>query len=341
MSEEIQLAGAFVLAVVLAGVATPRVRRIAVATSFYDHPKDYKRHAAPTPYLGGAAVIGTALVSALLTTTGDGGSDLLWVLAGALALLAIGTLDDRVGLGISSRLAVQVLVATALWAAGVGWQLFDSDAANLAVTLLWVVGLVNGFNLMDNLDGATGTVGAVAAGGAGVLAAAQGNVPIGCLGLALSGACLGFLPYNLARPSRIFLGDGGSMPIGLIVAGVVMAIPHSANPWAALFAAAPLAGVVIFDTTLVVFSRRRRGVAVLQGARDHLTHRLLGRLGSARRVALFLAGTQAALCALAAVLYQLPTGAAVVGGVMYAVLGAAVLLRLESRRPAHGLAHGS
>lgn len=341
MSEEIRLSASFVLAIGVAAVATPRFRRLAAATSFYDHPKGYKRHRVPTPHLGGAAVVLAVVISALLATIQGGGSELTPVLGAALVLLVIGTLDDRVGLGISSRLTMQVLAAFALWAFDAGWQLFDSEAANLGVTLFWVVGLVNGFNLMDNLDGAAGTVGAVAAGGAGILAVAQGNIPIGCLALALSGACLGFLPYNLARPSRIFLGDGGSMPIGLIVAAVVMAIPHSANPLAALLAAGPLAGVVIFDTTLVVFSRWRRGAPVMSGARDHLTHRLLGRLGSARWVALLLAGAQAALCGLAAALYQLPAEAAIAGGAMYIAIGAAVLLRLESRLLAPGLAQGS
>jgi UDP-N-acetylmuramyl pentapeptide phosphotransferase/UDP-N-acetylglucosamine-1-phosphate transferase/glycosyltransferase involved in cell wall biosynthesis len=329
MSEEIRLAASFVLALGLAAIATQVARRVAIATSFYDHPKGYKAHPVPTPYLGGAAVFLAAIISTLATLEG-GGSELSPVLGAALVLFIVGTLDDRVGLGISSRFAVQALAALALWAAGSGWHLFASEMANLGITLFWVIGLVNAFNLMDNQDGATGAVGAVAAGGAGILAFSQGNVPLACLALALSGACLGFLPYNLARPSRIFLGDGGSMPLGLIVAAVVMAIPHQVDAWGALLAGAPLAGIVIFDTSLIVFSRWRRGVPILNGARDHITHRLLGRFGSARRVALVLAGAQAALCGLAAALYQLPAEAVIAAGVIYIAIGVAVMLRFES-----------
>ena len=81
-----------------------------------------------------------------------------------------------------------------------------------------VLAVVNAFNLMDNLDGAAGTVGAVSAAGAGVLATMEGDPMLGALALSLAGACGGFLPFNLSRPARVFLGDGGSMPIGFVVA---------------------------------------------------------------------------------------------------------------------------
>jgi UDP-GlcNAc:undecaprenyl-phosphate/decaprenyl-phosphate GlcNAc-1-phosphate transferase len=277
------------------------------------------------------------IVSTLVALGGDG-PDIGVILGSALALFAVGTLDDRVGLGVMPRFAIQVLAAFVLWVGDAGWHVFASDTANLGFTILWVVGLVNAFNLLDNLDGATGTVAAVASAGAGSLALAKGDSTTAVLAFALSGACLGFLPYNLARPSRIFLGDGGSMPVGLIVAAVVMGIPSSDSGLATLFAAAPLAGIAIFDTTLVVFSRWRRGARILSGARDHLTHRLFNRLGSARRVALALVGVQAALCGLGALLYFMSPEAAIAAGFLYVAIGAAVLIRLEARRLSPGLA---
>jgi UDP-GlcNAc:undecaprenyl-phosphate GlcNAc-1-phosphate transferase len=336
MADGFRVAISFGLALTIALVATPVARRVATRTSFYDHPRGYKGHSRPTPYLGGMAVVLAVVVGTLVALGGDG-TDIGVILASALALFAVGTLDDRVGLGILPRFAIQVLAAFALWAGDAGWQ-FASDTANLGFTLLWVVGLVNAFNLLDNLDGATGTVAAVASAGAGSLALAKGDSTTAVLAFALSGACLGFLHYNLARPSRIFLGDGGSMPIGLILAAVIMGIPHSDSGLATLFAAAPLAGIAIFDTTLVVFSRWRRGARILRGARDHLTHRLFSRLGSARRVALTLAGIQAALCGLATLLYLMSPEAAIAAGFLYVAIGAAVLIRLEARRLSPGLA---
>ncbi len=206
----------------------------------------------------------------------------------ALALCAVGTLDDRIGLGIAVRLAVQVAVGVVIWWADLGWQ-FLGDPGDLALTVVWVVGLVNAFNLMDNLDGATGTVAAVSTAGAGVLALIEGQPLLAGLAFSAAGACTAFLRFNLARPSRIFLGDGGSMPLGLIVAVVIATMPGRSLGLEDLFALVPIAGLVILDTSLVVVSRLRRGAPVLSGSRDHLSHRLLGWTGSARGVAMVLA----------------------------------------------------
>jgi UDP-GlcNAc:undecaprenyl-phosphate/decaprenyl-phosphate GlcNAc-1-phosphate transferase len=242
----------------------------------------------------------------------------------------VGTADDRMGLGVTLRLIVQVLTAVAVWAVDLGWTMLDNPTADLLLTIVWVVGITNAFNLMDNQDGATGTVGAVSSAGIGTLAAIQGAVPLAVIAFSLSGACLGFLPYNLSKPARIFLGDGGSMPIGLLVACTTMAIPDGALDWTLLFAAAPLVGLPILDTTLVVVSRVRRGAPVLSGGRDHLTHRLLGMAGSERKVALILAVAQAALCGLSIALFQLDQGTVVAATAAYLVVGAAVIVALEA-----------
>ena len=145
----------------------------------------------------------------------------------------------------------------------------------------------------------------------------------------MAGACAAFLPYNLARPSRIFLGDGGSMPLGLLVAGVIMAEPTGDLGWAALPAYALLVALPILDTTLVVFSRWRRGVAVLSGGRDHITHRLLPRLGSARRVALALGFVQLGLCAVAIGLAETNQTTVVIATFVYLAAGAVAVARFE------------
>src|SRR5256885_2781785 len=116
----------------------------------------------------------------------------------------------------------------------------------------------------------------------------------------MCGACLGFRPRNLALPSRIFLGDGGSMPMGLVVAVLVMvAAGTSPVAWHSLLVALLLIGVPLVDTCLVIVSRRRRGVSVLSGGRDHLAHRASVHLPSPRAVALLLGAIQAALAVVA------------------------------------------
>lgn len=286
-----------------AGVATalaavPVAARIARRTGFLDRPVGYKEHGIPTPYLGGSAV----LVAFIVTTIAfaDGLGRFLPVVLGALLLWAVGTTDDRINLSPQLRVGATIATAVGLWVGDLGWNIFDSSAADLALTIVWVVGLVNAFNLMDNLDGATGSVAAAASVGIGAFALVNGDAALAALSFGLVGACLGFLRSNLAQPARIFLGDGGSMPVGFIVAAMAIAAPRTDDlGGGAVLVAALLAGLVILDTTLVVISRRRRGVTLLTGGRDHLTHRLLGMVGSARRVAGTLSVVQLSLCALA------------------------------------------
>lgn len=301
MGDPTRLVAAFGLALALSLIATPLARLIALHIGFLDHPRDYKQHARSTPYLGGSAVITAWAISA--TAFGDLLGDYWPILAGAAALWVIGTVDDRVPLPAAPRIALQVGMALLLWATDLGWDLHTGELADLILTVFWVVGLTNAANLMDNQDGAAAATALVAAGGIGILAAAEGAPLLGAVALAMAGACAGFLPFNLASPSRIFLGDGGSAPIGFVLAACVMSVPAADHGWVTILAAVPLVGVFVLDTTLVVVSRLRRREPILSGGRDHCSHRLLRWFGTPRRVACALAAAQAILVALAAVLY--------------------------------------
>jgi UDP-GlcNAc:undecaprenyl-phosphate/decaprenyl-phosphate GlcNAc-1-phosphate transferase len=327
MSDAVRIIGALVVAMGVTFLLTPGVIRIAVRTAFFDHPVGYKEHGHPTPYLGGLAVMAGLLAGSLIFDAAD---EYLRLIVAALAIFAVGTLDDRVGLGVMLRLLVQVATAVAVWAVDLGWTMLDNPTWDLILTIVWVVGITNAFNLMDNQDGATGTVGAVSSAGIGALALIQGAIPLAVIAFALAGACLGFLPYNLSKPAKVFLGDGGSMPIGLLVACTIMAIPDGNLDWTLLLAAAPLAGLAILDTTLVVVSRLRRRAPVFSGDRTHLTHRLLALLGSERRVALVLGVAQAALCGISIALFQLDQSAVVAAAGAYIVAGVGVIALLES-----------
>jgi UDP-GlcNAc:undecaprenyl-phosphate/decaprenyl-phosphate GlcNAc-1-phosphate transferase len=327
LPDEVRLILAFAVAAGLVQLCVPLAIRLAVATGFLDHPVGYKKHFRPTPYLGGLALMAAVLPVALVL---GGGYDVLVIAACAAGLCCVGIVDDRAHLGPGVRVLAEVTAAFALWQADLGWLLWNGGLLDLALTTVWVVGLVNAFNLMDNLDGATGTVGGVSAAGVGVLAAAQGEIAIAAMAFALAGACAGFLRFNLARPSRVFLGDGGSMPVGFLLAAALMAVPPTMGfGTAAVFAVVPLVGLAVFDTTLVVVSRVRRGTGVFTGGRDHLTHRLLDLLGTPQNVALALAGAQAALCALGFVLYDSTIVTVFGAATAYVVLGAVTIAALE------------
>ncbi len=193
--------------------------------------------------------------------------------------------------------------------------------------------VVNAFNLFDNMDGAASSMAAVVAAGLALVGVVQGDTWLAVRGAALCGAALGFLPHNLfASPARIFLGDGGSMPLGFAVAATTMiGVSASTAAWQSLAMGLLLVGIPALDTALVTVSRRRRGISILTGGRDHLTHRARSRLRTARAVAVTLGGAQAVISALAVVALRNGPASVVVAVVAYLVgLGAAIVL-LDAR----------
>ncbi len=290
------------LTVALAAVywATPVAIRVAERFEFFDKPVGYKGHAAPTPYLGGAAVVGGFIIAAGLLAADW--SRTLPLLSGVIVLWMVGTVDDRRNVSPLARVAIEIGLAVMLWTLDLGWALESGSAVDLALTIAWVVAVVNAFNLFDNMDGAASTMALVVAAGAAVLGIVIGDVWLSVVAVALCGACLGFLPHNLASPARIFLGDGGSMPVGFAVAALVMIGASDAAPeWQALLIGLLLVGVPALDTCFVVVSRTRRGISILTGGRDHLTHRTHQRLRTTHAVAVALGGAQAVISVLAIV----------------------------------------
>jgi UDP-GlcNAc:undecaprenyl-phosphate GlcNAc-1-phosphate transferase len=329
MQPELAVPGAFLLAALIAFAATPLAVRVARATSFFDMPAGYKGHRRPTPYLGGAAVM-AAVLGAAFAFRGDGGG--LGLILGVAAILwLLGTVDDRVSLPLPPRVLVEVGAAALLWATGHGWSALGWAPADLALTVVWVVGVMNAFNLMDNMDGAAATTITISAAGAGALALVVGDVHLAVLAFALAGACAGFLPHNLAKPARIFMGDGGSLPAGFLVASVVMAAAARNSPGlSAVIVAALLVGLVVLDTSLVTVSRLRGGRQVLLGGSDHLTHRIVKRLGSPRRVALGLGAAQLVLCAVTVAVAAVNVLWILMLGSVAATLGVLLIWTLES-----------
>lgn len=300
LSEASRVIAAFAAGLSVTLLAAPVAAELARRTGFYDRPGGYKKHHRPTPYLGGAAVMVAFVVASFAFA--DELSGFRLPLVCAVGLCAVGTIDDRVGLGIMPRLFVEVAVGVVLWEAGQGWAVASADWVNLALTVVWVVSLINAFNLMDNLDGAAGTVATVSAVGTGALSLVEGDPMLAAICFSLAGACAGFLPFNLAKPSRIFLGDGGSMPIGFLLAAAIMVVPRPNADWTVVVSSALVVGLPLVDSATVTISRFRRGVGIFTGGRDHMTHRLLLHLGSERHVAGVLALGQAAMCAIAVTL---------------------------------------
>ncbi|HWA54269.1 MAG TPA: MraY family glycosyltransferase [Solirubrobacterales bacterium] len=330
LTDGIEVTLAFLLAAALTAATVPAAIVLAGRTGFLDSPVGYKAHRSPTPYLGGAAVLVAAAVPILLFT--DLGR--YWpLLLGTVGLSAVGTVDDRFNLSPYLRVATEILAAWLLWAQGLGWSFLDSDLADFLLTAFWVTGIVNAFNLMDNLDGAAATVAAVCSAAIVALALIGHETALAIIAIALCGALLGFLRFNLARPARIFLGDGGSMAIGFLLAGCLMVVPMGGlSGWASPAVAAVVVGLPAFDTSMVVLSRRRRAAPVFSGATDHTTHRLLASLKTPRAVACALAAIQAALCGLAIEATRLGNDAALVLACFVILLGMGMIVAVDGPR---------
>src|SRR5204863_1017778 len=129
MSGETRVILGFIAALAISLPLTELARLLAMRTGFYDHPVGYKLHRVPTPYLGGLAVVSAALLASVVFA--DALGRYLPLSLAVVALLALGTLDDRVGLGVVFRFAVQIAAGVALWFAGLGWQVMPGEVPDL------------------------------------------------------------------------------------------------------------------------------------------------------------------------------------------------------------------
>jgi UDP-GlcNAc:undecaprenyl-phosphate/decaprenyl-phosphate GlcNAc-1-phosphate transferase len=268
----------FAGALLIAFAATPVARRIAPKLGVMDQPNPRKVHARPMPLLGGAAIVIASLLTLLLLRDRFEFQQLGSILLGASLVALLGFYDDRWGLQPILKLLGQIVAAIILILSGVKVSALPEEWMNLTVTMVWVVGLTNSLNLLDNMDGLSSGVAAVCASFFVVMAAVSGQVYVGALAAALLGATLGFLVYNF-NPASIFMGDTGSMFLGFMLAAIGIKLRFPDNvPFVTWMVPIIVMGIPIFDTTLVFISRLRRGKNPLTTpGRDHLSHRLVAR----------------------------------------------------------------
>ena len=296
-------AATVVLAALAAYFLTPVARRLALRWGAVDLPSPRKVHAQPTPRLGGLAVFagfcfpwtGFYLLDNRVTLTFQSYDRLFAaLLLGAGAMLALGVYDDLKGLTPLRKLAVQVVVATGLYLLGYRIVVlsipFDGALElggwSLPVSVLWMVGETNAINLLDGIDGlATGVTACIALALA-LINILAGNIVVALLTLCLAGACLGFLPHNFS-PARIFLGDSGSLSLGMILAGIGIISLFKAATATLLAVPLILFGLPLFDTASVVVGRAWRGAPLLKADKTHVHHRLLA-LGWTQKQAAYL-----------------------------------------------------
>lgn len=321
----------FLTALTLALGATPLARRLAFRTDMVDRPGGRKFHANPTPMLGGLAIYAAVILALILFHEAFYVNQVAGILIGATLISFLGLWDDRSALPAWAKLLGQAIPVIALVLTGVQISIFSSPVLNIAITFIWVLLITNAVNFLDNMDGLSAGVAAVASAFFVLMAALSGQYLVGILAAALFGACLGFLVYNY-NPASIFMGDTGSLFMGFLLAAVGIKLRFPANVPAVTWMIPVLVlGVPIFDTTLVIISRLRRGRnPFTTPGKDHLSHRLVNLVGATRREAvlmIYLLGCAFGMTAIFISQASILEGAIVAG--IVALCGLAGIWRLE------------
>lgn len=308
-------------------LSLPLWRQWCLRTGLVDEPGQRKIHEQPIALAGGLAVMTGLLVPILAASAllwwqranppahpphsalnpraafllfhglSRRGPELGGILLGAVGMLLVGWLDDKRELRPGPKFAGQFLIAFLVAASGARITLFVHNTLfHYAITILWILTLVNAFNFMDNMNGLCAGLGAIGSLYFGAIAAVEGQYLVALIAFLTFGALLGFLPYNFPR-ARAFLGDAGSHLVGYLLA-VLAILPHfyspkHPRPFAVLIPLVVL-GIPLADLVSVVLIRWRAGKPFYLGDTNHLSHRLV-RLGLSQTRAVLLIWLMAAL----------------------------------------------
>ncbi|HET7453115.1 MAG TPA: hypothetical protein VFL12_10260 [Thermoanaerobaculia bacterium] len=359
-----------VAAGILSFLLTPLTRLLAYRLGAIDVPDPRKIHERPIPRLGGLAVIvsSVAAVSVRFSISwrlSDGAGMFVGFALGLLPILIVSFADDVRGVRVRPRVLAQVLGASIAVAFGIrlgdSIHLFGLDvrlgAVAVPLSILWIVGVTNAFNLVDGLDGLSAGLALISASSLAAISLTTGNTPMSTIALILSGALLGFLPYNV-YPASVFLGDVGATFLGFSLACLALVGGSTLTAGMAVLVPIPVIGVPIAETLVSMLRRLVRraeagsGGGVFEADREHMHHRLLASGSSQGRAVMILCGAAlvAAGCGFvsmflntkgAAILFATLVAAAVIGvkrmnydefavirrGVVLKIYGAPVLRR--------------
>jgi UDP-GlcNAc:undecaprenyl-phosphate GlcNAc-1-phosphate transferase len=302
---------AFTSATLVGAILTPLVRDLARRRGALDHALTSRKvHGKPIPRLGGIAIVAAfyAPLVALFFVNSEVGQR-FWsdpvrasgLIAGGVAIAALGIWDDLRGANAKTKFLVQFAVAGAMYAVGFRidrianpYAMIELGWFALPFTMLWIAGVINAMNLIDGLDGLAGGVALIAITTTFAVAALHSDPLMLLFTAALGGAVLGFLFYNF-NPASIFMGDTGSMFLGFVLATTAIQTNHKSSTAVAIIVPIIALGVPIADTLLAMMRRAARGVPMFSADRGHIHHRLLESGLSHRQAVLVLYGASIVL----------------------------------------------
>ncbi|HBL17908.1 MAG: hypothetical protein A2X36_17395 [Elusimicrobia bacterium GWA2_69_24] len=318
------------IAFLISFAATPLVRALALRMGWLDTPASaIKTHKKATPALGGVAIwlgFAGALVMMRFFTHFPSGTlyRLRALLAGGALVFLLGIADDLRkphGLGWRPKMAVQAAAAALLIYFGIEIRFIHPAYLGVLLSLLWVVGICNAFNIVDIMDGLASSQAATASLALLLIALPSEEIYVNIGAAALLGAALGFLPWNLSSRYKIFMGDSGSLLLGFTLAGLALGTDFTQINPLGVYAPILILAVPMFDTLYVFVIRLMKGLSPFQGSKDHFALRL-ERMGFSRHqiVALcVLAAAGLSFCALLVTLVSTPWAICI-----YLLVGSAV-----------------
>lgn len=286
---------------------TAAVRSFAWRFGYVAKPKSDRWHKRPTAMLGGVAIF--AAVASIYLIVVPFSTESLVVMGASSFLFLVGFLDDQLNIKPYQKLIGQLIGASIIVGFGMRFPLTGMELVDIWITVIWLVGITNAINLLDNMDGLAAGIAAIAAVSLTYGLAANGQMAEAALVAIFIGVLAGFLVFNF-NPASIFMGDAGSMFVGFFLASSVLLSEtggRSRGIFSILAVPVLILFVPIFDTTFVTLLRKLWGRKASQGGRDHTSHRLVALGLSERTAVLMLWGFAVAAGILAFLVSQLST----------------------------------
>lgn len=291
----------FVAAAAAALVVTPLARWAAWRTNALDYADGQRKlHTQPVPHLGGIALLVALVIGSLVGTFPNSLLAASPLLLSAAMMCAVGWLDDRHCLRVRWKLFGQVLATLPLVVSGqiidrleCGGFVFDLGWWAIPLSIVWYTACANAMNFVDGVDGLASTIGLVIAASLAILSDGLGNDVAALLAIVMAGGLAGFLLHNW-QPATIYLGDAGSMTIGLWFAAIAVNTTHSPDLGCRLVVLIALMGLPLADVALAIIRRMLNGRHFWLADREHIHHCLLDRRWTAPSVVFLLAGVTAA-----------------------------------------------
>ncbi|MBF8437402.1 undecaprenyl/decaprenyl-phosphate alpha-N-acetylglucosaminyl 1-phosphate transferase [Halanaerobiaceae bacterium Z-7014] len=271
----------FLIGLIITYISTPLIRRFAIKLEAVDKPDKRRVNKRPVPNLGGIAIY-LGFTAAVLFGS-EPAADRTGIIFGGSLIMLIGVIDDIYELRPSVKLFGQLLAAVVLVLSGISIEFISNPFADsmiylgvfaIPVTIIWIVGVTNTVNLIDGLDGLAAGVSIIAAATLFIVSLQEGQFITAVLTAALAGSALGFLRFNF-YPARIFMGDGGAMMIGFILASVSIIGALKSAAAMTLFVPVLALGIPIFDTAFAIIRRVYYKKPIARADHGHLHHRLL------------------------------------------------------------------